>query len=940
MSLLDSEVATLLANQENLGEAIGKAFTNFSKANHSQKNKLTYVSNKLQEVQELFKVFEENNAELLKLEEKSVPYFEKNYFEEIKKLFKKHFKVMFDHQQQLIVSLSEKDDKGSSIFKIQKIQFQVLDKMLEEPSNYDNVGSFELQYEDIHAVFNKVSRNNEAILDIVVNLDSIPEEIGYEAYEMLKKKTFVKLGELKSKINNLKEFTATKRHSDDDKMPKIEIPKFDGNYVKWPAFKKLFEEFVHKRDISDIRKMVYLQQNLTGSAAGILGRIEPGKENYNDVWKRLVNTYDNKRKLTKITTNRFFQQSDVKENSVSSLRHFYNVTEECLVSFKSLGITFENCEAVIVFLLLKKLDDRTRELFEIQTKKPKENPTLESLLEFLEHRTETMDNCEKISKHKNFKTSHSISNNDNESAEAKDKSKKGKVCFICKKEGHFASSCKFKKPLKEKLEISETPLLSNSKVFLATSKERESDFLFLGTVILNAIGHQGKIIECRALLDNGSQANFITESLAKKLGLKPILRNANISGIASMGSFKTRKCLCVEIISQNSSYRKVIEFVVIPEISVYSPNENFDFTNVMVKRGISVPLADPHFNKSRTIDLLLNVQVYVETRLNNEIRLGDNYPTLLENKFGWIVFGHFRNNNSASLFCGVSCVDHLCDIPNLWQLDNPINSHFYTYEEKEVENLFEDTTTRDSSGRFVVELPKKSLENIGESLYIAKTRFKHLERRFAKNNQLFIDYKAFLQEYLDLGHMTRINFEEIPKIHYFLPHHPVFKLDSSTTKLRVVFDASAKTSTNISLNDCLMNGPQIQDDLFSILIRFRFPRYVFSGDLAKMFRQIKIIDSDQYLCLILWRNHPSENLSVFKLSTVTYGTKSASYLATKCLQKISKDISVSHPEVSNVIEKSFYIDDGFSRSDSLKETRNLIEKLNFILSKYGFHIRK
>ena len=172
-------------------------------------------------------------------------------------------------------------------------------------------------------------------------------------------------------------------------MLKIEIPKFDVNYFKWSAFKKSFEEFVHILDISDIRKMVFLQQNLTGSAAGILDRIEPGKENYNDVWKWLVNTYDNKSKLAKITTNSFFQQRDVKENSVYSLRHFYNATEECLVSFKSLGITFENCEEDIVLILLQKLDYRTRELFETRIK--------------------------------------------------------------CKKEGHFASSIKFKKPLKEKL---------------------------------------------------------------------------------------------------------------------------------------------------------------------------------------------------------------------------------------------------------------------------------------------------------------------------------------------------------------------------------------------------------------------------------------------------------------------------------------------------------
>ena len=158
------------------------------------------------------------------------------------------------------------------------------------------------------------------------------------------------------------------------KFPKIELPKFDGNFTKWPTFKKLFEEFVHnKTNISDIRKMVYLQSCLVGNASNELGRIEPGKENYNDTWERLVEIYNNKRKLIKITIKRFFQQLDVKENCVSSLVQFCNITQECLVSFKSLGITFDSCEAVIVYLLLGKLDERFRELYEISLKNPKEN---------------------------------------------------------------------------------------------------------------------------------------------------------------------------------------------------------------------------------------------------------------------------------------------------------------------------------------------------------------------------------------------------------------------------------------------------------------------------------------------------------------------------------------------------------------------------------------
>lgn len=90
--------------------------------------------------------------------------------------------------------------------------------------------------------------------------------------------------------------------------------------------------------------------------------------------------------------------------------------------------------------------------------------------------------------------------------------------------------------------------------------------------------------------------------------------------------------------------------------------------------------------------------------------------------------------------------------------------------------------------------------------------------------------------------MTRLTNEQIEtddKIYYF-PHHGVLKNSSITTKLRVVFDGSAKSSTGISLNDVLRVGPTIQDDLFSILIRFRKHNYVIKGDITKMYRQVNI----------------------------------------------------------------------------------------------------
>jgi len=97
------------------------------------------------------------------------------------------------------------------------------------------------------------------------------------------------------------------------------------------------------------------------------------------------------------------------------------------------------------------------------------------------------------------------------------------------------------------------------------------------------------------------------------------------------------------------------------------------------------------------------------------------------------------------------------------------------------------------------------------------------------------------------------------KTSYYLPHHAVFKETSSTTKLRVIFDASCKSTSGLSLNDMLLIGPTIQDDLFSILTRFRTFQYAMTAD-TKMYRQVFIDKSQRLLQRIFWRESSQEDL--------------------------------------------------------------------------------
>lgn len=150
-----------------------------------------------------------------------------------------------------------------------------------------------------------------------------------------------------------------------------------------------------------------------------------------------------------------------------------------------------------------------------------------------------------------------------------------------------------------------------------------------------------------------------------------------------------------------------------------------------------------------------------------------------------------------------------------------------TKEEIKCEELYEKTTVREENGRYKVRLPFKDAEPKclnNRSDKIALHRFTLLEKKLKKNESLKEEYKKVIDDYIDQTHMEEIKeIEDINKSNtVYLPHHAVIKQDRETTKVRVVYDASRKGTNNISLNDTLLVGPKLQDDLRHILMRWRY----------------------------------------------------------------------------------------------------------------------
>ncbi|XP_037910007.1 uncharacterized protein LOC119650899 [Hermetia illucens] len=143
------------------------------------------------------------------------------------------------------------------------------------------------------------------------------------------------------------------------------------------------------------------------------------------------------------------------------------------------------------------------------------------------------------------------------------------------------------------------------------------------------------------------------------------------------------------------------------------------------------------------------------------------------------------------------------------------------------------------------------------------------------NPQLLREYKECLQDYLGCGCVEEMPKDEVGLLTYYLPHHAIIEESSTTTKVRVFSNASAKTASGKSLNDLLMIGTTIEDSIITLLSQWCIYPVVLTADVAKMYRQIRVRSKDADLQGIVCRPSEADVFRHYRLKTFTFGTASA-----------------------------------------------------------------
>ncbi|XP_046803857.1 uncharacterized protein LOC111684781 [Lucilia cuprina] len=674
-----------------------------------------------------------------------------------------------------------------------------------------------------------------------------------------------------------------------------------------------------------------------------------------------------------------------------SLRYIIDTVSAIRGSLLSLGSELDIMNAIIIHIVLSKLDDSSKQNYD-EKLDFRSLPSWDTCYDILSHRCQFLESHGKKSEQKSSSTGTKPKSNFSRNANTFLSSNTNTTCSYCNSSGHHLAICSSflslvvserfnfvkrnghcinclrkghlvsKCPSSSRCRVCQSAHHTSLHIFVQpesapvnpappeTSTNNATSLVarsFKRAIIPTAVVLIKDSFGCyqpvRVLLDSCSEINFITEETAKKLKLRFLPNCQDVSGISEIQT-KIRYSVAATIKSRIGSFQWSSTFAVTKSISAQQPGEKIDTTRFTIPETIQ--LADPLFYKPQRIDLLISTEIFFDLLLEGRISLGHGMPCLVNTVFGWIVGGKFNDQkNPSTLTCNLALDSSTSILDNtlrkFWEVEEYVSGpQTFTNEEQACEKHFTENVQINSDRRIQVRLPFKQNPNcLGESFEISKRRFLSLERKLERDPTLKSMYVDFVNEYLALGHMSLYN-RPLSHPHYIIPHHCVLKPESTTTKLRVVFDGSARTTSNHSLNDILMVGPTIQQDLVTTLFSFRLNRFALTADISKMYRQFLVDERDRKFQLVLWRSNSKDKLCVFQLNTVTYGLSAAPFLAIRSLFFIADQHSSTFPIGSKVLREDLYVDDVLTGSDSLEILELKKSEIIKILSIHGLQLAK
>ncbi|KAL4153154.1 hypothetical protein QTP88_000987 [Uroleucon formosanum] len=783
------------------------------------------------------------------------------------------------------------------------------------------------------------------------------------------------------------------------RLPEIPLPKFAGDFHMWPTFRDRFTALVDGRPgLSNIDKLYYLMGCLQGTALEAIRGIPASDANYSLAWSTLSTRFYRPRMVATSLIDKLLNAPSSSQESLQDLISVLSTFEESISLLSALKIP--DLGSFILFsLAFRTLPLGTRKLFESTILNDSDYPSVDNLLRFIRGRITVFENvgdsrksagqskslpaAAPLVKNRSNKGhpvalvaakpsgastasclccsgSHSLStcpqlrswSVDDRNRWAHDH----KLCFNCLSSSHWLRACSSKSRCRT------CSKKHHSLLHGATPSHKDEDgdgeggtslcasalparvnavpTVLLGTALIHVRDRSGTWQSVRALMDSASQISAMTVSCSTRLGLRLRRWTLPVSGLSGTPVVDVQGVVECQIRPRFAPEPLLaVQTWVLPSITSNMPRSSVSAD--IKDRFATLALADPQFNVSSPVDMLLGADVFSSILDGRQVKIDASLPTAFSSIFGWVLIGPLP----------YEAVGHLHTLPvSLTTSIETLMDKFWSSEEPDAapssfttdgwcEQQFSSEHKRLPSGRFVVPLPTRlpvSKMSFPGSRAVALKRFDSLERKLQCNEDLRVAYCNFMSEYLVLGHMSR---SKAPG-QYVIPHHAVCTKSDVGFKIRVVFDASAVSRDGTSLNSCLYQGPKLQQDIVDILTRFRVHPLAFTTDICQMYRQVLVAPEYRPLQHVLWRASPHDELVEYELNTVTYGLNCAPFLALRVLAAIADEDCVGHDAVRDALLRQTYVDDICVGADSVDDVLTLQRNLTSILSKSGLVLKK
>ncbi|GFT33435.1 integrase catalytic domain-containing protein [Trichonephila clavipes] len=357
------------------------------------------------------------------------------------------------------------------------------------------------------------------------------------------------------------------------------------------------------------------------------------------------------------------------------------------------------------------------------------------------------------------------------------------------------------------------------------------------------------------------------------------------------------------ISNEDSSFAEPVDFLIVDKITEFTPSSSLDISNVEIPKFLT--LADKSHYEANEVHALISTDIFFKVLKQNTYKVNEEL-FFKESEFGWIACGKLeerQTNKQGQCFLvnNDSIQDTLkllFDLEGLGIRDDPV-----LHERDQALEIFKETVEFEKC-RYIMQLPfRKSYNELSDNYPLAKQRFQNLWRIFGHDSELYQQYREIIRDYTEQGHK---------------------KDGRLTSKTRIVFDAGSHQNNELSLNDCLWPGINLNPNLLDILIKFRLNAIAFCSDIKQAFLQICLADEHKDAVRFLWSDdepcvHKRPKLQVYRFNRVNFGVSSSPFLLAATIRHHIDKYKHEFPDTVELLEKNFYVDDLISSGNEFEE---------------------